>query len=116
MPGTGFASIAWRRRRPFRRHKHHAAVGLGLGDLHQKVKATQGTAGHQKPKRIEARRQHDDGGGAGDRDIGRRTPLGNGGAIFADGPPMDGFQFLAGVIVPANSVLVFCPRRWRSVK
>jgi 1,4-alpha-glucan branching enzyme len=40
-------------------------------------------------------------------DIGRRTPLGNGGAIFADGPPMDGFQFSAGVIVPANSVLVF---------
>jgi len=31
----------------------------------------------------------------------------NGGAIFAGGPPMDGFLFSAGVIVPANSVLVF---------
>ena len=40
-------------------------------------------------------------------DIGLRTPFGNGGAIFADGPPMDGFPFSAGVIVPANSVLVF---------
>jgi hypothetical protein len=40
-------------------------------------------------------------------DIGQRTPFGNGGAIFADGPPMDGFLTSAGVIVPANSVLVF---------
>jgi len=40
-------------------------------------------------------------------DIGKRTPFGNGGAIFADGPPMDGFMFSAGVIVPANGVLVF---------
>jgi 1,4-alpha-glucan branching enzyme len=40
-------------------------------------------------------------------DIGRRTPFGNGGAIFANGPPMDGFLTSAGVIVPANSVLVF---------
>jgi 1,4-alpha-glucan branching enzyme len=40
-------------------------------------------------------------------DIGQRIPFGNGGAIFADEPPLDGFQFSAGVIVPANSVLVF---------
>jgi len=40
-------------------------------------------------------------------DFGQRIPFGNGGAIIADGPPLDGFQFSAGVIVPANSVLVF---------
>jgi len=40
-------------------------------------------------------------------DIGQRTPFGNGGAVFADGPPMDGFLTSAGIIVPANSVLVF---------
>jgi 1,4-alpha-glucan branching enzyme len=40
-------------------------------------------------------------------DIGQRIPFGNGGMIFADGPPLDGFQFSAGVIVPANSVIVF---------
>ena len=40
-------------------------------------------------------------------DFGQRTPFGNGGSIVADGPPMDGFQHSAGVIIPANSVLVF---------
>jgi 1,4-alpha-glucan branching enzyme len=40
-------------------------------------------------------------------DFGRRTPFGNGGSIVADGPPMDGFQNSAGLIIPANSVLVF---------
>lgn len=40
-------------------------------------------------------------------DIGRRTPFGNGGAIVAEGPPMDGFETSAGVVIPANSVLVF---------
>ena len=40
-------------------------------------------------------------------DFGRRTAFGNGGNIVADGPPMDGFQHSAGVIIPANSVLVF---------
>jgi len=40
-------------------------------------------------------------------DIGQRVPFGNGGTVFVDGPPMDGFQFSAGVIIPANSVLVF---------
>lgn len=44
-------------------------------------------------------------------DIGRRSPLGNGGSIFADGPPMDGFDTSAGVIIPANSVLVFARDR-----
>jgi hypothetical protein len=44
-------------------------------------------------------------------DIGHRSPLGNGGSIIAEGPPMDGFQTSAGVIIPANSVLVFARDR-----
>jgi 1,4-alpha-glucan branching enzyme len=40
-------------------------------------------------------------------DIGRRTPFGNRGSILADGPPMDGFQYSAGIVIPANSILVF---------
>jgi len=40
-------------------------------------------------------------------DFGKRQPHGNGGSIFADGPPMDGFVASAGVVIPANSILVF---------
>ena len=40
-------------------------------------------------------------------DFGHRNPFGNGGTIFADGPPMDGFQHSTGIIIPANSLLVF---------
>jgi 1,4-alpha-glucan branching enzyme len=40
-------------------------------------------------------------------DLGRRTPFSNGGSIVAGGPPMDGFGWSAGVVIPANSMLVF---------
>jgi 1,4-alpha-glucan branching enzyme len=40
-------------------------------------------------------------------DFGRRQPHGNGGDIFADGQPMDGFSTSAGIVIPANSILVF---------
>jgi 1,4-alpha-glucan branching enzyme len=32
---------------------------------------------------------------------------GNGGQIFADGPPMHRFSYSAGVVIPANGVVVF---------
>src|SRR5262249_34542607 len=34
-------------------------------------------------------------------------PRGNGRSTFADGPPMDGFVTSAGIVIPANSILVF---------
>jgi 1,4-alpha-glucan branching enzyme len=40
-------------------------------------------------------------------DFGNRQPHGNSGSIFVDGPPMDGFSTSAGIVVPANSILVF---------
>lgn len=40
-------------------------------------------------------------------DIGLRQPYGNGGHIIAEGPPLDGFSASAGVIIPANGVVVF---------
>jgi 1,4-alpha-glucan branching enzyme len=40
-------------------------------------------------------------------DLGQRNPFGNSGSIVADGPPMDGFQHSAGVVIPANSILIF---------
>ena len=40
-------------------------------------------------------------------DFGRRQPHGNGGSIFADGQPMHGFSTSAGIVIPANSILVF---------
>ena len=40
-------------------------------------------------------------------DIGKRNPFGNGGSIIADGPSMDGFQYSAAIVIPANSILVF---------
>ena len=46
-----------------------------MGALHQETEAAQDAAGRQKPKRIEARRQHEDSGGAGHRD-GRPSDTG----------------------------------------
>lgn len=40
-------------------------------------------------------------------DFGNRQPHGNGGSIIADGPPMDGFSVSAGIVIPANGILVF---------
>jgi hypothetical protein len=35
------------------------------------------------------------------------NPRGNDGSIFADGPPLDGFSTSAGIVIPANAILVF---------
>jgi hypothetical protein len=72
MRGTGFASIVWRRCRLRRRDWYY---GTRIGTLRQKSEAAQGAAGGQKPKRIEACRQHDDSGGAGHSDGRPRSPI-----------------------------------------
>ena len=66
MRGTGFASITWGRRKLFRRYTLTRRARIGA--LHQKTEAAQSAAGGQKPKRIEARRQHGNNSGAGHSD------------------------------------------------
>jgi 1,4-alpha-glucan branching enzyme len=44
-------------------------------------------------------------------DFGNRQPHGNGGSILVDGPAMDGFSTSAGIVVPANGILVFAKDR-----